>query len=84
MMLSLTGIPPFGGFFGKYYLFTAAIRSGLTVYAVLGMGFMAHHLIEFTREALRGEQNASYYSTRVRERAPARSRRSAAAQREPV
>src|SRR5579883_687876 len=37
MMLSLTGIPPFGGFFAKYYVFAAAIRSGLTVYAVLGM-----------------------------------------------
>jgi NADH-quinone oxidoreductase subunit N len=37
MMLSLTGIPPFGGFFAKYYLFTAAIRAGLTPYAVLGM-----------------------------------------------
>ncbi len=34
--------------------------------AVLGMGFIAHHLIEFTREALRGEQNASYYSTKMR------------------
>ena len=37
MMLSLTGIPPFGGFFAKYYVFAAAIRSGLTVYAILGM-----------------------------------------------
>ena len=37
MMLSLTGIPPFGGFFAKYYVFAAAIRSGMTVYAVLGM-----------------------------------------------
>lgn len=37
MMLSLTGIPPFGGFFGKYYVFTAAIRGGLTLFAVLGM-----------------------------------------------
>jgi hopanoid C-2 methylase len=35
--------------------------------AVLGMGFIAHHLIQFTREALRGEQNASYYSTKARE-----------------
>ena len=34
--------------------------------AVLGMGFVAHHLIEFTREALRGEQNASFYSTKTR------------------
>ena len=30
------------------------------------MGFIAHHLIQFTREALRGEQNASYYSTKLR------------------
>jgi hypothetical protein len=34
--------------------------------AVLGMGFIGHHLIEFTREALRGEQNASYYSSKTR------------------
>jgi len=27
-MLSLAGIPPFAGFFGKYYLFTAAIMQG--------------------------------------------------------
>jgi hypothetical protein len=37
--------------------------------SVLGMGFIAHHLIEFTREALRGEQNASYYSTKARDQA---------------
>lgn len=29
-MLSLAGIPPFAGFFGKYYLFTAAIEAGFT------------------------------------------------------
>jgi NADH-quinone oxidoreductase subunit N len=37
-MLSLAGIPPFAGFFGKYYLFTAAIESGyiwLTIVAVI-------------------------------------------------
>jgi hypothetical protein len=33
---------------------------------VLGIAFVAHHLIEFTREALRGEQNASYYSNKAR------------------
>jgi NADH-quinone oxidoreductase subunit N len=37
MMLSLAGIPPFAGFFGKYYLFSAAIRSGMTMYAVIGV-----------------------------------------------
>jgi hypothetical protein len=31
---------------------------------VFAIGFMAHHLIEFSREALRGEQNASFYSAR--------------------
>jgi NADH-quinone oxidoreductase subunit N len=28
-MLSLAGIPPFGGFFGKYYLFAAGVEQGL-------------------------------------------------------
>jgi radical SAM superfamily enzyme YgiQ (UPF0313 family) len=42
-----------------------ALRRG-QIDAVLGMGFIAHHLIQFTREALRGEQNASYYSTKMR------------------
>jgi hypothetical protein len=29
---------------------------------VFNMGFVAHHLIRFTREALRGEHNASFYA----------------------
>ncbi len=33
----------------------------------LGMAFMSHHLIKFTREALAGTQNASFYSTKARE-----------------
>ncbi len=48
-----------------------ALRRG-QIDAVLGMGFIAHHLIQFTREALRGEQNASYYSTKMRKNEPAR------------
>jgi hypothetical protein len=52
----------------------AAFRKG-QIEAVLGMGFTSHHLIQFSREALRGEQNASFYSARAREqeakRAPA-------------
>jgi NADH-quinone oxidoreductase subunit N len=38
-LFSLTGLPPFAGFFGKYFLFTAAIEAGYTwlaVVAVLG------------------------------------------------
>ncbi len=36
-MFSLTGIPPFAGFVGKYYLFTSAVSSGLTWLAILGV-----------------------------------------------
>jgi radical SAM superfamily enzyme YgiQ (UPF0313 family) len=35
--------------------------------AALSMGFVAYHLIQFAREAIRGEQNASFYSMHVRE-----------------
>ncbi len=38
-----------------------AIKRG-KIEAVFGISFVAYHLIEFTREALRGEQNASFYS----------------------
>jgi hypothetical protein len=48
-----------------------ALRRG-QIEAVLGMGFTSHHLIQFSREALRGEQNASFYSARERQRAAAR------------
>jgi radical SAM superfamily enzyme YgiQ (UPF0313 family) len=34
--------------------------------SILSMGFVSYHLIEFSREVLRGEQNASYYSARAR------------------
>ena len=46
-----------------------ALRRG-QIDAVLGMGFMAYHLIQFTREALRGEQNASFYSTKEYQQRP--------------
>ncbi|MES2619242.1 MAG: NADH-quinone oxidoreductase subunit N [Bacteroidota bacterium] len=37
-MLSMAGIPPFAGFFGKYYIFSEAIRTGhlaIVVFAVI-------------------------------------------------
>jgi len=36
-LLSLAGIPPFIGFFGKFFLFAAAIRAGWTWLAVLAV-----------------------------------------------
>ena len=45
-----------------------ALRRG-QIEALFGVGFIAYHLIEFSREALRGQQNASFYSARARETA---------------
>ena len=36
-MLALTGIPPTGGFFGKVFLFAAAVKAGWTWVAVIGV-----------------------------------------------
>jgi radical SAM superfamily enzyme YgiQ (UPF0313 family) len=52
---------------------------------LLGAAFMGYHLIQFTREALRGDQNASYYSAKKRatpmavDKPPARERENVAA-----
>jgi NADH-quinone oxidoreductase subunit N len=35
-MLSLMGIPPFAGFFGKFFVFAAAVNRGLAWFAVIG------------------------------------------------
>ena len=36
-MFSLAGIPPFAGFFGKYFLFTAAIDAGFLWLTLVGV-----------------------------------------------
>ena len=41
-----------------------ALKRG-QIEAIFNMGFVAHHLIRFTQEALEGKQNASFYSARA-------------------
>ncbi len=36
-MFSLAGLPPFAGFFGKYYVFIAAVKADLTWLAIVGV-----------------------------------------------
>jgi radical SAM superfamily enzyme YgiQ (UPF0313 family) len=60
--------------------FRHALRRG-QVDAALGMGFVAYHLIEFSREAIRGEQNASFYSAQAKASADAAWRRESTEQR---
>jgi NADH-quinone oxidoreductase subunit N len=36
-MFSLVGLPPFAGFFGKYYLFMAAVRADMVWLAIVGV-----------------------------------------------
>ncbi|NUN08071.1 MAG: NADH-quinone oxidoreductase subunit N [Ignavibacteriaceae bacterium] len=36
-MFALSGIPPFAGFFGKYYVFLSAIEAGMTWLAIVGV-----------------------------------------------
>ena len=42
-----------------------ALKQG-QIDGMFGVAFMGYHLIAFTREALRGDQNASYYSAKKR------------------
>ncbi|MGA9118200.1 MAG: NADH-quinone oxidoreductase subunit N [Bacteroidota bacterium] len=36
-MFSLAGVPPFAGFFGKYYVFAGAVQGGYTWLAIIGV-----------------------------------------------
>ena len=37
VMFSMAGIPPFAGFWGKYFIFSAAVQSGMWALAVIGV-----------------------------------------------
>ena len=37
VMFSMAGIPPLAGFFGKWYVFLAAVNAGLVFLAIIGV-----------------------------------------------
>jgi NADH-quinone oxidoreductase subunit N len=37
LLFSLAGVPPLAGFFGKWYVFVAAIKAGLFTLSVIGV-----------------------------------------------
>jgi NADH-quinone oxidoreductase subunit N len=37
LLFSMAGVPPLAGFFGKFYVFLAAIKAGLYILAVIGV-----------------------------------------------
>tara|TARA_B100000963_G_scaffold219033_1_gene190998 strand:- start:1825 stop:3243 length:1419 start_codon:yes stop_codon:yes gene_type:complete len=39
LLLSMAGIPPFGGFFAKFYIFISAVESGFLYLAIIGVVF---------------------------------------------
>jgi NADH-quinone oxidoreductase subunit N len=51
-MIALTGIPPTGGFVGKFYLFAAAVQKGWTWVAVVGVLTSAISLYYYFRIVL--------------------------------
>jgi NADH-quinone oxidoreductase subunit N len=60
-MLSLAGIPATAGFFGKYYIFTAAIANhytGLTLIAILGSLISVFYYFRIIIVMFEGEEDA--------------------------
>ncbi len=58
-LISLTGIPFTGGFFGKFYAFTAAMQSGAVILALIGLlnsGIAAGYYIRFALVAAQRPQ----------------------------
>jgi NADH-quinone oxidoreductase subunit N len=70
-MLALTGIPPTGGFVGKVYLFAAAVESGWTWLAVVGVLTSAISLYYYMGVVINMYQRDSSESTPVPLQSPA-------------
>ena len=39
LLLSMAGIPPFAGFFAKFYIFVSAVEAGFLFIAIIGVIF---------------------------------------------
>jgi len=70
-LLALTGIPPTGGFFGKVYLFAAAVQAGWTWVAVIGVLTSAISLYYYFRIVVYMYLRDSTQATPVPLRSPA-------------
>ncbi len=70
-MLALTGIPPTGGFFGKFFLFAAAVESGWTKVAVIGVLMSAVSLFYYFRIVVYMYQSSETEETPTPLREPA-------------
>jgi NADH-quinone oxidoreductase subunit N len=70
-LVALTGIPPTGGFFGKVYLFAAAVQAGWTWVAVVGVVTSAISLYYYFRIVVYMYQRDSTATTPVPLAAPA-------------
>jgi NADH-quinone oxidoreductase subunit N len=70
-MLALTGIPPTGGFVGKFYLFAAAVEAGWNWVAIVGVLTSAISLYYYFRIVLYMYLRDSDQTTPVPLRAPA-------------
>ena len=70
-VLSLAGLPPLAGFFGKFYLFSAALRSAqnygllwLVVIALFGSLISLYYYLLILKAALVEDSNASSFAFR--------------------
>lgn len=70
-MIALTGIPPTGGFVGKFYLFAAAVQAGWSWVAVIGVVTSAISLYYYFRIVLNMYLRDSDQATPAPLRAPA-------------
>ena len=68
IMLSMAGIPPFAGFFGKFYIFLSAVESELYFLAILGVlssVISAYYYLRIIKIMYFDEQNNSNFQFNI-------------------